>query len=186
MKKAKFTSIDQMTTDEWQIIETFEMQEIKKLPAMIIEQLKLLGKGYHQPYLIDRLQHSLQTATRAYKNNASEEMVIAALIHDIGDNLAAYNHASFAAALIQPYVTEKTYWIVKHHDIFQGYYYWDVLGLDKNSRDKFKGHPYFDECDYFCREWDRPSFDPDYETMPLEDFIPMIEKVFTRKPYSFY
>lgn len=183
MEKVSFKRIDQMTPGEWEIIESFEVEEHKSMPALIIDNLKLLAHG-EQPYQIDRLQHSLQSATRAYRDGASEEMVVAALVHDIGDSLALYNHAEMAGALIKPYVSEKTHWIVLNHDVFQGFYYWENLGWNKDTREKFRGHPWFDECDNFCRDWDCPSFDPEYDTLSLDFFIPMIERIFSRKPYS--
>lgn len=184
MEKVKFKSIDQMKPEDWKLISSFETEEHKHMPELVIKHLQLLGHG-EQPYQIDRLQHSLQTATRAMRDGADDEMVLAALVHDIGDTLALYNHAELAGALIKPYVSEKTHWIVLNHDVFQGFYYWENLGLNKNARDKFRGHPWFDECDKFCREWDCPSFDPDYDTLSLESFTPLIEKVFSRKPYSY-
>ena len=109
--------------------------------------------------MVDRLTHSIQTATRAHRDGRDEEYVVCALLHDIGDNLAPSNHADFAATLMQPFISEKNYWIVKHHGIFQGYYFFEYLGLDKNMRDKFKDHPYFNDCKEFCEKYDQNSFD---------------------------
>ncbi|AYN98109.1 MULTISPECIES: HD domain-containing protein [Pseudomonas] len=183
MKKVSFKRIDQMTPSEWKLIESFETEEHRSMPSLVIDSLKMLAHG-EQPYQIDRLQHSLQSATRAFRDGADEEMVVAALVHDIGDSLALYNHAEMAGALIKPYVSEKTHWIVLNHDVFQGFYYWENLGWNKDAREKFRGHPWFDECDKFCRDWDCLSFDPEYDTLSLDFFAPMIERVFSRKPYS--
>ena len=132
---------------------------------------------------MDRLEHSLQCATRAYRDEANEEMVIAALLHDIGDLLAPLNHSEMAAAVLKPYVSEETYWIVKHHGIFQAYYYAHHIGGDPNAREQFRDHPCFEATVQFCEMWDQPSFDPAYATMPLEHFEPMLRRIFARDPH---
>ncbi len=111
-------------------------------------------------------------------NGAEEEMIVAALLHDIGDISGPYNHGEIAAAILKPYVTEKTYWIVKHHPVFQGYYYNHYLGGDRNAREKYRDSPHYDDCIYFCQYYDQNAFDPNYESKPLEFFIPMMQRVF--------
>jgi predicted HD phosphohydrolase len=133
--------------------------------------------------LIDRYQHSLQTATRAFRDGAEEEVIVAALLHDIGDTLAPANHAQLAAAILKPYVSPSTHWIIEHHGIFQGYYFWHHLGADRNAREKFRGHPYFDLTVDFCHKWDQESFDPNYDTLPLSFFEPMVRRIFAREPF---
>lgn len=133
---------------------------------------------------VDRYVHSLQTATRAFRDGANEETVVAALLHDIGDQLASNNHAKFAAAILQPYVTAATYWMVKHHGIFQGYYYFHHYGRDRNEREKYRGHPAFAKTAEFCEKWDQTSFDPKYDTMPLSSFEQAVRRVFTREPWG--
>ena len=135
-------------------------------------------------YQINRLEHSLQTATRALKEKASDEMIVAALLHDIGDELAPNNHAEFAAAILKPYVSEKTAWIVGKHGIFQMYYYAHHLGFNKNERDKYKGHKYYHATAEFCEKWDQLSFDPNYRSFTLKEFEPYVRKIFSRTPYS--
>lgn len=146
----------------------------------MLERLATPGSGYK----IDRLQHSLQSATRAERAGEDEEMIVAALLHDIGDVLAPDNHSDLAAAILQPYVSEKTHWIVQHHGIFQGYYFWHHMGGDKNARDKYRGHPWFDDCAKFCANYDQNCFDPAYDTLPLSHFEPMVRRLFSRKPFS--
>ena len=135
-------------------------------------------------YQVSRLEHSLQSATRAYKSGESEEMVVAALLHDIGDELAPMNHSEYAAAILKPYVSERTYWIVEKHGEFQMFYYAHHLGGDKNKRDKYKGHKYYQATIDFCEKYDQNSFDPNYKSLPLDFFKPMVKKIFSRKPYS--
>ncbi|MDG1087757.1 MAG: HD domain-containing protein [Acidimicrobiales bacterium] len=131
-------------------------------------------------YQIDRYDHSLQSATRAFRNGERVDLVVGALLHDVADAFAPENHSDAAAALLAPYVDEETHWIVKHHGIFQGYYYFHHLGGDRNARDRYQNSPHYDACAHFCAEYDQNCFDPNYENMTIEDFAPMLDEVFTR------
>ena len=137
-------------------------------------------------YQVSRLEHCLQSATRAHKNKENKEMVVATLLHDIGDELAPMNHSEYAAAVLKPYVSEKTHWIIEKHGEFQTYYYAHHLGGDRNKRDKYKGHKYYQACIDFCEKYDQSSFDPKYKSYSLEFFKPMVKEIFARKPYSHY
>ena len=134
-------------------------------------------------YKISRLEHSLQSATRAYKNNESEEMIVACLLHDIGDELAPLNHSEYAASVLKPYVSEKTHWIIEKHGLFQTYYSAQHLGGDKNARETYKDHKYYQATVDFCEKYDQCSFDPNYKSMSLKEFEPMVKKIFARKPF---
>ena len=136
-------------------------------------------------YKIDRYQHSLQTATRAQADGADEETVVCALLHDIGDTVAPDNHSTVAAAILRPYLGDKNHWIVKHHGVFQGYYFFHHTGGDRDARERYRGHPNFEACAAFCERWDQTSFDPDYETAPLEDFEPQVRRLFARERQAF-
>merc|ERR1711991_432815 len=135
-------------------------------------------------YQVSRLEHSLQSATKAFRNGENEEMIVAALLHDIGDELAPMNHSEYAAAILKPYVSEKTHWIVEKHGEFQMYYYAHHLGGNKNKRDKYKNHKYYQDTVDFCEKYDQNSFDPNYKSLPLDFFKPFVKNVFSRKPYS--
>ena len=135
-------------------------------------------------YQVSRLEHSLQSASRALRAGESEEMIVAALLHDIGDELAPMNHSEYAAAILKPYVSEKTHWIIEKHGEFQTFYYAHHLGGNRNKRDKYKNHKYYQACVDFCEKYDQSSFDPNYKSFPLEKFRPMVKKIFSRKPYS--
>jgi len=126
---------------------------------------------------VTRLEHCLQTATLAHQAGEDEEYVVCCLIHDIGDLLAPFNHGEFAAALLEPFISEKNYWLVGNHHAFQGYYYFEHIGLDKNLRDKYRGHEWFEDAITFCDKYDMPAFDPDMDFMSLEDFEPMVRRV---------
>jgi predicted HD phosphohydrolase len=127
----------------------------------------------------------LQTATRAHRDGARVDMVVAALFHDIGDILAPANHSELAASILQPYLDEESTWVVRHHGVFQGYHYWDKIGLDPNTRDRYRDSPFFDAASHFCGEWDQVAFDPTYDTLPLSFFEPMVREVFARPATGF-
>lgn len=178
-----FIAMEDGTKEEYALLgEREKTQVIAKLPEFLLAQmltLKIPGSGYK----IDRYDHSLQAATRAFRDGEDEETVVAALLHDIGDTLAPDNHSQLAAALLRPYVSDKTYWVVQHHGIFQGYYYFHHIGQDRNQRERFRGHQYFEDCVKFCERWDQKAFDPDYDTMPMSAFEPMLRRVLAREPF---
>ena len=182
MKKVNFTEMKNGSKEDYELLEkyekNFELKTANRLLKYLASQTTTL-----EGYQITRLEHSLQAATRAYKNGESEEMVVATLLHDIGDDLAPMNHSQYAASIIRPYVSEKTYWIILHHGLFRTYYSAHHLGGDRNARDKFKDHKYYQDTVDFCEKYDQSSFDPDYKAMSLEDFEPMVKKIFDRKPF---
>ena len=168
MKTVNFKEMKNGTKDEYLLLDKYEQEYINGTADRILRFMSNLNSTL-EGYKITRLEHSLQTATRAFNDNASEEMVVAALLHDIGDELAPVNHSEYAASILRPYVSEKTYWIVKKHGEFQMYYYAHHLGKNQNQRDKYKGHKYYNDALNFCEKWDQASFDPDYKNMTLED-----------------
>lgn len=134
--------------------------------------------------LVDMATHGLQTATRAHRDGASEETVVCALLHDIGEVMSPINHGEIAGSLLRPYISPENYWVLTHHEIFQATYYQDAGKLPhKDTRERFRGHAHFDACVQFCEKWDQASFDPDYDTLPLSFFEPMVRRIFARKPY---
>ena len=135
---------------------------------------------------MDRLTHCLQTATLAHKDGKDDEYVVCALLHDIGDTLGPTNHADIAATILEPYVSEENHWMVKHHAIFQGYYFFEYLGLDRHLRDQFKDHPYYERTLEFIEKYDAPAFDPEAETYSLQFFEPMLKAVLARPKKSLY
>jgi predicted HD phosphohydrolase len=181
MKKVKFTQMKDGTKEDYDLLSKYEEKFSKDLPDRILEALKNLDSSV-DGYQVTRLEHSLQSATRAEKDGADEEMVVATLIHDIGDNLAPHNHSQLVASVLRPYVSEKIYWIILHHGIFQEYYYAHHIGRDRNARDKFKDHPYYQDAVDFCEKWDQKSFDPNYESYSLEYFEPKVRKLFSKEP----
>jgi len=183
--RAKFHAMVDGTQEDWMAIAGAASQFSMDLPKRVITHLELL-KGDCGGFAVDRYEHSLQTATRALRAGRDEEYVVCALLHDIGDTLGPRNHADVAAAILKPFVSEQNHWMVANHAIFQGYYFFDYLGLDKNMRDQFKGHPHFEYTAQFCHLYDQNSFDPAYDTEPLETFVPMLERVLTTVKTSIY
>lgn len=180
-----FTRMVDATREDYQLIARHTLQAFEGLPDRILSHLRLL-EGDTAGYAVDRLTHSLQTAARAERNGEAEEYIVCALVHDIGDTLASANHADMAAVLLEPFVSEKNHWIVEHHGIFQGYYFFHHLGLDRDMRDRFRDHPHWKDCAEFCEKYDQNSFDPAYDTLPLEHFEPLVAKVFAEPRKSIY
>ena len=183
MKKVSFTEMKKGTKEDYLFLDKHEKDFASKTADRLLKFISGLTESL-EGYQISRLEHSLQSASRAYDNGESEEMVVAALLHDIGDELAPLNHAEYAAAVLKPYVSEKTHWIIANHGIFQMYYYAHHLGGNKNARDKFKDHKYFRDTLNFCEKWDQKSFDPNYKSLSLKDFEPYVRKIFSRTPYE--
>ena len=183
MKKVSFTEMKNGTKEDYLFLDKHEKDFASKTADRILKFMSGLTETL-DGYQVSRLEHSLQSATRAHRNGESEEMVVACLLHDIGYELAPMNHSEYAASILKPYVSEKTHWIVEKHGEFQMYYYAHHLGGDKNRRDKYKDHKYYQDTIDFCEKYDQNSFDPKYESLPLEFFKPIVKKIFSRKPYS--
>ncbi len=183
--RAAFHDMTQSTKEDWGIIMGNLREYSPKGGARVLDHLRLLD-GDFGGFPVDRLTHCLQTATRAHRDGRSEDYVVMALIHDIGDTLGAYNHPDIAAAIIKPFVSEELHWIVLHHGIFQGVNFFHHIGLDRDMRDQFRGHQYFAACEEFIDKYDCPAFDPDYESEPLEFFEPMVMRLFEKPLNSIY
>ena len=183
MERVKFTQMEYGTKEDYLLLERHEKKYIEGTADRLIKFMSGLNATL-EGYQVSRLEHSLQTATRALNDKADDEMIVACLFHDIGDELAPLNHSEYAAAVLKPYVSEKTHWIIEKHGEFQMYYYAHHLGGNKNQREKYKGHKYYQETVNFCENWDQKSFDPNFKSLPLKDFEPLVKKIFSRKPYS--
>ncbi|HQV56402.1 MAG TPA: HD domain-containing protein [Ilumatobacteraceae bacterium] len=184
-RRVSFTAMDDATTEELELIVSQAKVHLNDQVAdRILELLRSLG-GPTLGYQVDRLEHSLQTATRAMRDGARTDMIVAALLHDIGDGLAPANHSELAATIVAPYLDAEATWVVRHHGVFQGYHYWDKIGFDRHTRDRYRDSPYFDAAAHFCEAWDQRAFDPDYDTLPLEVFEPLVREVFARPASGF-
>jgi len=178
-----FRRMEDGTRADYELLAESEMAYAATLPDRVLEAVRKLDHSL-VGYPVSRLGHSLQTATRALNDGADEELIVAALIHDVGDELAPYNHAEVAAAILRPYVRPEVTWIVEQHGLMQTYYYVHHTGGDRNMRERLRGHRWFDACHDFCHRWDQTSFDPDYPSKPLEVFEPYVRRIFTRTAHD--
>jgi predicted HD phosphohydrolase len=183
--RAHFLHMQDGTPEDWQIIATEFSRYSKDLTDRVVRHLQLL-EGDFGGFRIDRYTHSLQTATRALRAGRDDEYVCCALLHDIGDSLGTFNHPDIAAAILKPFVSEENLWMVQHHGIFQGYYFFHHLGMDRNMREQFRDNPNYERTAEFCELFDSPSFDPHAETFPVVEFEPMLRKLFAQPKHTIY
>ena len=183
MDHVKFTQMKDGDKEDYDFLTKHEVEYTKGTADRLLNALVELDQGL-SGYQISRLGHSLQSATRAWRDGADVDWVVSALLHDIGDIYAPYNHDEYAAAILRPFVREQCAWVVEKHGDFQLAYYGAHVGADPNKRDAYKGNKYYEDCESFCRLWDQTSFDPDYDTLPIEFFTDMTRQVFAREPYD--
>lgn len=182
---AQFTDLQHSKAEDWKIIgEDFKIYA-SKLADRVIAHLKLLD-GDFGGFPVDRLTHSLQTATRAHRDGKDEEYVICALLHDIGDTLGSFNHPDIAAAILKPFVSAENFEMIEKHGLFQAYYFFHFLGMDRNLRDQFKGQPLYERTLEFCEKYDAPAFDKNYDTLPLSFFEPMLRRLLAKPVNTIY
>ena len=184
MDTVNFTHMIDGTAEEYAFLADHEKEYAKSLADRLMVAMEALEHSF-SGYKVSRLEHSLQSATHAMNANEPEEMVVAALLHDIGDGLAPCSHSEMAASILRPYVSPRIYWIVKHHGLFQSYYYAHHFNNDRNARDRFKDHEWYADCVHFCQNYDQNCFDPDFDSKPLEFFRPMMERVFAEPKEHF-
>jgi predicted HD phosphohydrolase len=176
--RAWFTAMKDSTQEDWDALRDEDVAFRAGLADRVLDHLRLLddqGSSFH----VTRLDHSLQTATKAYRGGKDDDYVVCALLHDIGDSLGVYNHADIAAAVVKPFARPDLCWMVEKHAIFQGYYFFHYVGGDRNAREEFRGHEYFDLTAEFCEEFDQQAFDPHYDNLPLEHFAPAVRAFMT-------
>jgi len=176
-RRATFTTMERSTAEDWSVLSTHFVEYARGLPDRVLAHLRLLD-GDYGGFAVDRLQHSLQTATLAHRAGEDEEYVVCALLHDIGDTLGSFNHADIAAAVVKPFVSEENHWLIEKHAIFQGYYFFHHVGMNRDAREEFRGHRWFERTERFCALYDAPAFDPKRETLPLDYFEPMVRRLF--------
>ncbi|MEI9990463.1 MAG: HD domain-containing protein [Rhizomicrobium sp.] len=183
--RAQFKAMVDGTRDDWMKIVAATADFNRGVADRVLAHLKMLA-GDCGGFPVDRLEHSLQSATLAHRDGMDEEYVVCALVHDIGDILCSASHADLGATIMKPYVSEANFWMMAHHGIFQGYYFFHYLGLDRDMRDQFRGHPHFEYTARFCARHDQNAFDPAYDAMPLEAFEPMVQRVMARPRNTIY
>ena len=183
MDHVKFTAMKDGDKEDYDFLTAHEIDHTKGTADRLLKALVELDEGL-SGYQITRLGHSLQSATRAERDGADTDWIVAALLHDIGDIYAPYNHDEYAASILRPFVREQVAWVVEKHGDFQLVYYGQHVGADPEKRQAYAGHPYFDDCATFCERWDQSSFDPAYDTLPIEHFADRVREVFARQPYD--
>lgn len=183
MEQVAFIRMKDGDQQDYDLLLAHERAFAKGAANRILESLTELENSL-SGYRISRLDHSLQSASRAERDGADIDWIVSALLHDIGDTFAPYNHSEYAAAVLQPFVREQCHWVIRRHGEFQLFYCGQYVGADPNTRERHRGHPYFDDCAEFCERWDQSSFDPDYSHYPLEHFADRVRMVFARKPYD--
>ncbi|HEY7901744.1 MAG TPA: phosphohydrolase [Caulobacteraceae bacterium] len=183
--RAKFRAMTEGSQEDWIAIGRASSPFQRAHGDRLIAALHDLGRDAGG-FAVDRLTHSLQTATRAHRDGRDEEYVVCALMHDVGDLMGPANHAEIGAVIMKPYISEANHWMMEKHGIFQGYYFFHLIGLDRDMREQFRGHPHFEYCAQFCHLYDQSAFDPDYETAPLEFFEPMLRRVIAAPKQSIY
>lgn len=170
-----FTRMDAGTAEDYDLLATHEARDLAAFPDRVLGWLAEMDEP--TGYRVTRLGHCLQAATRAQRAGEHDEVVLAALLHDVGDVLSPANHSQVAAAMLRPYVSERVWWIVHHHGAFQLVHYGAVIGVDPHVRERWRDHPWFDDCAAFCADYDQVSFDPDYDTLPLDHFEPLVRRL---------
>ncbi len=184
MDKVQFTQMKDGTKEEYEFLTAHEINHTKQTADRLLSALVDLDESL-SGYQVTRLGHSIQSATRAWRDGADVDWVVSALLHDIGDIYAPYNHDEYAASILKPFVREQCTWVVQTHGDFQMLYYGQHLeGFDQNKRERHRGHTYFEDNVTFCERWDQASFDPNYPALPLEFFAPLVRDVFEREPYN--
>lgn len=183
MDQVKFTAMKDGDKEDYDFLTKHEVEYTRGTADRLLTALETLDESL-SGYQVTRLGHSLQSATRAWRDGADTDWLVATLLHDIGDIFAPYNHDEYAASILKPFIREQCTWVVEKHGDFQMIYYGDHVGADPHKRDAFKGHAYFDDCATFCEQWDQSSFDPDYDSLPLDHFRDMVREVFAREPYD--
>lgn len=184
-ERAGFSHMTEGTSSDYKIISKNFKAYSAELPDRVLAHLKLL-EGDFGGFPVDRLEHSLQSATLAHQDGQDEEYVVAALLHDIGDTLGSFNHADIGAAILKPFVSGKLHWVLENHGIFQGYYFFHHIGLDRDMREKYRGHEHFEDCAHFCEAYDQAAFDKDFKSAPLSFFEPMVRRVMAAPKQSIY
>lgn len=185
-RQLKFKRIQDTTAGDWAVIATrSDTKLFEELPDRLLGALRFLENVDF--YTVNGLEHSLQTGTRALRHGRPGEYVVAALLHDVGDLVGPRNHAAVAASILRPYVSERIAWIVEHHTVFQFNHFGRHIGIDPDMRDVYLGHPYYEDAAEFSDLYDSESFDPSYESLPLEEFEPLLRQVFVsseRSPFE--
>jgi predicted HD phosphohydrolase len=175
-----FTRMDESTAEQWAVIGAESAQNQTRVAERVLMLLRSLSEIV-DGFATDQLTHCLQTATLAERAGADDEVVVAALCHDIGKSISVPNHPRIAAEILKPYVRDEVYKMILVHQDFQGRHYYHHFGGDPNARENHRQALSAEEfalAEKFADEWDQRAFDPDYATEPLEHFEDRVRSVF--------
>ena len=182
METVGFTRMADGTAEDYELLARLEEEYTRLLPDRLLAAVRALESSF-AGYQVSRYEHSLQSATRALRDGRSDEYVVAALLHDIGDELAPHTHGQMVGAILRPFIEPRICWIVEHHGVFQQYFYGRQTGEDPDARERYRGHEWFDDCAEFCELYDQNCFDPGYDSLPLDEFEPLVRSVFSEPRY---
>ena len=183
-ERVSFTAMKDGTAEDYALLERLEKPFLALTADRVLDEMRRAGEATLEGYRVTRLEHGLQSGTRAMRDGADLDWVVGALLHDIGDGLAPQNHDRMSAEVVRPFLRWEVSWVVEHHGIFQMLYYGHHYGWDRDARDRYRDHPCFEACAAFCERWDQSSFDPGYDSEPLETFEPLVREAFGRKAYD--
>lgn len=175
-----FRRMDESTAQQWAVIGAETARNQPRVAEGVLDLLRSLA-GITDGFATDQLTHCLQTATRAERAGADDQVVIAALCHDIGKAISVPNHAAIAAEILRPYVRPEVFQMIRVHQDFQGRHYYHHFGGDPNAREQHRdalSEQEFELAARFADEWDQAAFDPDYDTLPLEHFEDRVRALF--------
>src|ERR687889_1342777 len=164
-----FRSMDESTAEQWAVIGAETAKNQGRVAERVLELLRSLA-DITDGFSTDQLTHCLQTATRAERDGADEEVVLASLLHDVGKAISVPNHPAIAAEILKPYVRPEVYDMIRVHQDFQGRHYYAHFGGDPDAREKHRDTvdpETFELAARFADDWDQTAFDPDYPTKPL-------------------
>jgi predicted HD phosphohydrolase len=174
-----FSKMEHGTLEDWLAIGVAVSDRQSRMAETILALLKSLETQV-DGFSVSQLEHSLQTATRASRAGASDELVVAALCHDIGKSISVENHAAIGAEILRPYVSEGTYQILRTHQDFQGKHYYALMGKSTRLRNQYRHEPWYEQACTFTDEWDQASFEAGYDSQPLSFFEPLVRRVFAQ------
>ena len=172
-------SMAEFSADYMGYVEQYLDDDLRLVPDRVLDMLRSMA-DLHQGFAVSQLDHCLQTATRAERDGAGLDMVVASLCHDIGKTFSNMNHPAIAAEMLRPWVSDEAYWVVKYHQDFQGRHYYGRIGMDPEMRRKHLGHEHYEMAERFADVWDQTAFDPNYDNETLEHFEPLVREVFSR------
>ena len=179
-----FTRMDESTGDDWMKIARATLEVQSNVADTVLSMLRSFAT-LHAGFGVSQLHHALQTATMAKRANAEDELVLAALCHDVGKYISIANHPAIAAEILKPYVSEATYRIVQTHQDFQGRHYYEHFGKSASLRARYVNEPWFAAAERFTDEWDQAAFDPKYPVLPLGEFEPLVRQFFASYPVGY-